>query len=77
MSLRQAVGLQVQPQTIREGLLLPKRYIQGMGQIEIIRLPHYIIVKPRSLTRRMSGFVRPSAEVTTLHEDYEDSCLGE
>jgi len=74
---RQTIGLKIQTQIVKEGLVLPTEYIQDLGQIEAIRMPCYIIVKPRSLTRQMSGFIRPLTDIAVLHEDYEDSLLGE
>jgi hypothetical protein len=62
-------------QIVQEGLLVPRDYIKDFGEIEIIRTEHYILIKPKSLTEQMSGFVAPVVDIPTLHADYEDSLL--
>jgi hypothetical protein len=64
-------------QLVRDGLLLPKEFFRAFGEIEIVRTEHYILVKPKNLTRQMSGFVAPVVDIATLHEDYENSLLDE
>ena len=62
---------------VREGLLLPTDYFKNFGEIEIVRTEHYILIKPKSLTEQMSGFVAPVADISTLHADYEDSLMDQ
>lgn len=64
-------------QMVRDGLLLPRDYFKDFGEIEIVRTEHYILIKPKSLTEQMSGFVAPIVDIATLHADYEDSLLDE
>ena len=59
-----------------EGLLLPAEMYRDLGEVEIIRTENYILIKPRNLTARFSGFIRSRISVGELHEDYETSLLA-
>ena len=63
-------------QITEAGLFLPRESFQYLGDIEVVHGKHYIIIKPKNLTRFFSGFIKPHVKVSELHEDYELSLLA-
>jgi hypothetical protein len=62
-------------QVTEKGIFLPRQLFQDLGEIEIIQRDDYILIKPKNMTARFKGFVRPHTSVKELHEDYELSLL--
>ncbi len=54
-----------------EGLLIPRAAFQDLGEVEVVRSDHYIIIRPKNMTERMSGFIRSPLSVREALEDYE------
>jgi hypothetical protein len=54
-----------------QGLFLPRQLFQNLGEIEVLQQDHYILIKPKNMTVRFKGFVRPRIPVEQLHQDYE------
>ena len=62
--------------TTEQGILLPRQLLDSMGEVEVVQRDNYILVKPKNLTLRFKGFVRPHVSVESLHDDYESSLLS-
>ena len=66
------LNVQLTPQ----GLLIPKQALEGLGEIEAVRDDYYIIIRPKNMTERISGFVDSSLTWEDIHDDYENSLAG-
>lgn len=58
-----------------KGLFLPRRLLQGFGEIEVVQGKDYILIKPKNMTAQFKGFVHSRVSVQELHQDYETSLL--
>ena len=56
---------------VEDGLLIPKEYLRGFGEIELIRKPLGIIIKPKSMTQKTAGILKSKVDVAELHREYE------
>jgi hypothetical protein len=63
-------------QITEQGLFLPRQLFQELGEIEVVQRDNYILIKPKDMTTRFKGFVRPRIPVEQLHQDYESSLMG-
>ncbi len=58
-----------------QGLFLPRQLFQDLGEIQVLQQDNYILIKPKNMTVRFKGFVRPHIPVEQLHQDYELSLM--
>jgi hypothetical protein len=58
-------------QLTSQGLLIPKQALEGLGEVEAVRNDYYIIIRPKNVTERMSGFINSPLSVEEALEDYE------
>lgn len=61
----------MEAKVVDEGVLIPKEYLKGFGEVELIRKPLEIIVKPKSMTQKTAGIFKSKIDVTDLHKEYE------
>jgi hypothetical protein len=64
-----------QIQITEQGLFLPRQLFQQLGEIEIVQGDDYILIKPKNMTAKFKGFIRPHISIEQLHQDYESSLL--
>ncbi len=62
-------------QMTEQGLFLPRQLFQDLGEIEVLQQDNYILIKPKNMTARFKGFVRPRIPVEQLYQDYELSLM--
>jgi|GEM_PF-2394603 len=62
-------------QMTEQGLFLPRQLFRNLGEIEVVHHENYVLIKPKNMTARFKGFVRPRVVVEALHEEYEQSLL--
>lgn len=62
-------------QMTEQGLFLPRQLFQNLGEIEVVHHENYVLIKPKNMTARFKGFVRPRVAAEALHDDYEQSLL--
>ncbi len=46
-----------------------------MSNGQVLQQDNYILIKPKNMTARFKGFVRPHIPVEQLHQDYELSLM--
>jgi hypothetical protein len=63
-------------QVTKKGLFIPRDTFQSFGEIDIVLGQDYILIKPKNVTLRFSGFIRPTLKVEEIEEDYELSLLA-
>ncbi|GAB4416611.1 MAG: hypothetical protein Fur0044_12020 [Anaerolineae bacterium] len=63
-------------QVTEQGVFIPRQVYQNFGEIEIVFEENYILIKPKNMTRQLSGFIQPKLNVEEIHEDYELSLLA-
>ncbi len=62
-------------QMTEQGLFLPRQLFRNLGEIEVVHHENYVLIKPKNMTARFKGFVRPRVATEALHEEYEQSLL--
>ncbi len=62
-------------QITEQGLFLPRQLFRNLGEIEVVQHENYVLIKPKNMTARFKGFVRPRVAAEALHDDYEQALL--
>ena len=59
----------------KDGLLIPKEYLEGFDEVVVIKKNSLIIIKPANLTDNLCGRIRPVVSIDDVMESYDDYIL--
>ena len=67
----QALNIEVS----EEGVYIPKEYLEGFGNIAVIKKENLIMIKPRSMTKKLAGRIKAPVNVDKVLNSYTEYIL--